>query len=295
MGERMGFSEDLSRRACIDLVVEFGYVEGARRLGISPAALHKRAKSFGALEEIGIARGRVSRSVVSAAAEMLGRSEKTVQLMRRDGRLPRGFTLADVADYQRRRVALVRAADLAGFDRSWRRCEVCGRFFRDGRSRRRRTCSYACSHVCRRGLRVVVWKPSAKRAEGKTFIAGSCATCGDSFVSRRSSRFCSERCGRKAAKRRRKALERGAMVVEVVSTERLLKRDRYRCQICGEKVDRELHKTRPRDPLAASKDHLQPVSFGGVESYYNTRLAHYGCNASRGNRDEFQFQLPLAA
>lgn len=296
MGVGMGISEDLSRRELLDLVVEFGYVDGARRAGVSPASLHRYAKAFGALEEIRSARGRMRRSDVREAARLLDCSLSTVDNMRRDGRLPMAFTLDDVRDYQRRRLALVPAADLAAFDWRWHACEVCGRFFRDGRSRRnRQTCSYECRDIRRRGLQVLIWKPRRRPSKPRVFIAGSCGTCGDAFVSQRRSAFCSEWCQRKAAKRRRKALERGMLVVENVSTEQLLKRDRYRCQICGGKVDPDLHKTSPRHSRAASKDHIQPASFGGVESYDNTRLAHYGCNSARGNRDEFQFRLPIAA
>jgi 5-methylcytosine-specific restriction endonuclease McrA len=53
------------------------------------------------------------------------------------------------------------------------------------------------------------------------------------------------------------------------------------CWRCGQSVDRTVHK---RHRLAPSADHILPVSRGGTHALANLRLAHVGCNSSRGNR-----------
>ena len=61
----------------------------------------------------------------------------------------------------------------------------------------------------------------------------------------------------------------------------VFERDGWLCWLCDESVDPAA--TFP-DPVSASVDHVVPVSLGGVHSIDNVRLAHLGCNCSRGNR-----------
>lgn len=54
------------------------------------------------------------------------------------------------------------------------------------------------------------------------------------------------------------------------------------CWLDGEPVDWTAD---PRSPRAPSVDHVVPRSRGGDPfDLANCRLAHYGCNAARGNR-----------
>ena len=65
----------------------------------------------------------------------------------------------------------------------------------------------------------------------------------------------------------------------------LAERDRYRCQLCGRKVDMTRRTTRSKhDPLSPSVDHIVPLSEGGEHTMANTQLAHLGCNMAKGNR-----------
>lgn len=62
----------------------------------------------------------------------------------------------------------------------------------------------------------------------------------------------------------------------------VLERDGWRCQLCGEPIDR--HAT-PRSPKSATVDHIVSVLDGG--SWYNPanlRAAHLVCNSVRANR-----------
>jgi len=54
-----------------------------------------------------------------------------------------------------------------------------------------------------------------------------------------------------------------------------------RCWLCNEQIVFHL---RPRHPLGPSLDHVVPLAKGGsLLAPGNARLAHYGCNSSRGD------------
>lgn len=85
--------------------------------------------------------------------------------------------------------------------------------------------------------------------------------------------------GRASAARRR-ALELSTFV-EDVALAALFDRDRGRCGVCGEEVERAL---KHPDPKSASVDHVVPLSKGGEHSYANTQLAHLDCNRRKGTK-----------
>jgi len=53
------------------------------------------------------------------------------------------------------------------------------------------------------------------------------------------------------------------------------------CWWCGKEIDLYLD---PNHPLAATIDHLIPVSVGGKDVLSNLVVAHRVCNEARGNR-----------
>lgn len=67
--------------------------------------------------------------------------------------------------------------------------------------------------------------------------------------------------------------------VENVNHQKVFERDKWRCGICGEKVDR----SGKRGPRMPSLDHIVPISQGGEHSYANTQCAHYRCNLSKND------------
>lgn len=90
-----------------------------------------------------------------------------------------------------------------------------------------------------------------------------------------------ERSDRKReSEQRRRAVKRGAYT-EHVSIEAVGKRDRWRCHICAQAIDRSL---RHPDPWSRSIDHVVPLSVGGTHEPSNIRMAHLRCNVSRGAR-----------
>ena len=77
---------------------------------------------------------------------------------------------------------------------------------------------------------------------------------------------------------RRRAHKRGA-TVGPIDLEAIKARDRMRCCICGEKVDKRLKYPHP-DSL--SFDHSNPLELLGPHSQENLRVAHLRCNKRRG-------------
>lgn len=313
-----GDTQALSDKACVDLVVKHGYKQAAALLDVPVSRVVSRIKALGATDEVQRRRGRVSGALTTWAAERLGVSGKTVGKMRRDGRLSSAFTKDEVE-------ALVASWALVPSDGTrYCRCEVCSQAFRIKPSwavRRNKTCSKKCRDELRARNRVTKPKPHrtvsvrlSKRPIARDFMVDSCGVCeevgihvpgrslqdveccecGTKFspVLTKRKVYCSKLCMNRGGRRLRKARERGAVKTERVFRKRVFKRDKWRCQICGDKVDRSV---RPDHPLAPTIDHIHPLSLGGTHTYDNVRTAHYGCNSSRGNRDQFQMRMPVAA
>lgn len=120
-----------------------------------------------------------------------------------------------------------------------------------------------------------------------------CATCGGTVgggaTCPRS--YCSWGCRRasepyrkaaRAAKARRKARERGAENSERFDPLEVLRRDGWRCHLCGIKTPERLRGT--TDDRAPELDHIVPLSKGGEHSRRNTACACRRCNISKGDR-----------
>lgn len=120
-----------------------------------------------------------------------------------------------------------------------------------------------------------------------------CDRCGVSFMAdRRRWRYCSPECF-EAYKHRanwkhvvaRRAKLKGVLV-EVFDRVEIFERDRWKCQICKEPVDR---KAEAPDPRAPSLDHILPISRGGKHERSNVRTSHLGCNVRKGAFAEVLF------
>lgn len=61
----------------------------------------------------------------------------------------------------------------------------------------------------------------------------------------------------------------------------IFERDDYTCQLCMEPLDMQAGRSQP---LAATIDHIVPLSKGGHHTYANTQAAHFRCNVAKGNR-----------
>jgi hypothetical protein len=112
----------------------------------------------------------------------------------------------------------------------------------------------------------------------------TCIQCGTDCVpgidgvSPFASRFCSEACKRQHHGPLHRV--RRAFVADV-SKAAILERDKWTCQLCGERIPRT---ARWPHPLSASMDHVIPLSLGGTHEPANVQSAHLGCNSTKGNR-----------
>lgn len=98
--------------------------------------------------------------------------------------------------------------------------------------------------------------------------------------------YCSSRCGRREARARRRAVgrdyaHRPDRVIGNVRRHAIYERDRWRCQLCGRKVNPKLSVPNPK---AATLDHILPVSLDGTHEESNLQLAHFGCNSKKRNK-----------
>jgi 5-methylcytosine-specific restriction endonuclease McrA len=243
--------------------------------------------------------------------------------MRQDGRLPKAFTDADVAALLGKWKLVVQSE----LPPTVRLCKVCGAYFKTRQSwveqGRGTTCSIKCRDTLRWGERRVekpkppktvavriskrpvrriflidssgVCASAGKYSPDKVYADQVCLECGERFSPALTNRrkYCSPRCARRVARRKDKARERGIVELEHVSLDLVLQRDNYQCWICKKKIDPTLD--RSKDPMGATRDHIQPRHFGGVNAYWNVKAAHRSCNSSRGHRDEFQTAMPIAA
>lgn len=194
-------------------------------------------------------------------------------------------------------------------DRHLLRCEFCGRAFNSRRGQK--FCSRPCASRSiaasredrRRRLPVVhpspdptTWLPAkhparrpaaVRRRWWSVIVQGACAHCGGQFTATSGStspvhlpRFCSDQCQRRHSRGKRRARKRDAFV-EPVFRRRVFERDGWRCQICGERVDRRCKVPHPR---SAVLDHIVPLASGGTHEMSNVQCAHFLCNSRKGDR-----------
>lgn len=87
------------------------------------------------------------------------------------------------------------------------------------------------------------------------------------------------RVGRHSRHRRRAAMTHAS--AERFTDLEIYQRDRWMCGICKKRISQ---RALWPDRMAATIDHLIPVSQGGPHTRANVRAAHYSCNSARSNR-----------
>lgn len=112
-----------------------------------------------------------------------------------------------------------------------------------------------------------------------------CESCDRPFTpSVRGGRYCSVNCSVKGHKRRQKQrrLERlRAARNGKVNYVEIHERDKWVCQICGDKIEGHYD---CKNPLSLTYDHRIPLSRGGLHSTQNLQMTHLICNTQKGNR-----------
>ena len=115
-----------------------------------------------------------------------------------------------------------------------------------------------------------------------------CENCGKNFIAHYPlAKYCSEQCSRKTHKVRRR--EKSIMVDRGITVEKLVKRDKGICHICGLPVDMtdfyiNENGVQICGDMYPSRDHILPISLGGLHSWGNIRLAHRICNSRKSNK-----------
>lgn len=143
--------------------------------------------------------------------------------------------------------------------------------------------SHTCSGKCRRVYQDRI-KPS---------LTYRCEACNQAFqaLKMKSRIYCSTKC-RNSASTKKKALVRNtswrlrqerlkAAKVEKISPCKVFSRDNWTCWICSQPIDRT---QRHPEPLAATIDHVIPISKGGDHTYSNVRCAHSRCNSVKNSK-----------
>ena len=99
----------------------------------------------------------------------------------------------------------------------------------------------------------------------------------------------SKRCpSRRAAKARRRALERGSNAERFDPFE-IFERDKWRCHLCGIKTPKRLRGS--FEPNAPELNHIISLAEGGEHSRRNTACACRKCNLDKGARSQGQLRL----
>ncbi|WP_437828977.1 HNH endonuclease [Niallia taxi] len=134
-----------------------------------------------------------------------------------------------------------------------------------------------CSYECRYEYKV----------KQKPINNIKCKECSMWFSTTNNRRkYCSKKCcdkfeDRKKETQRRRRLKKNGKIDWDISVERLIKRDKGACYLCGEQVDIMLN---PNHDLYPSIEHVIPVSKGGTHTWDNVKLAHRKCNYLKSNR-----------
>jgi 5-methylcytosine-specific restriction endonuclease McrA len=163
--------------------------------------------------------------------------------------------------------------------RGIRHCRICGEECK-GRS------SVYCSDECieENNRRRCYVCDKAK----KVLRQRKCRGCGKIFIPEYGNKkhiFCSNKCGRKYGQRIGKAVRRTRMngaPTENIHPNEILKRDGYRCYVCGCKTPKRLRNT--YEDNAPEVDHIIPVSKGGGWTWDNLACICRKCNINKTDR-----------
>lgn len=142
-----------------------------------------------------------------------------------------------------------------------------------------------------------------RQAEKARHAQSGCVTCstpvGYNGMGRKRL-YCSEQCrpdpslteagraSRRAAKARRRAVERG-IEAERFDPLEVLARDGWRCHLCGVSTPKRLRGT--YDDRAPELDHIVPLAAGGKHTRMNTACACRKCNITKGAEPRGQLRL----
>lgn len=142
------------------------------------------------------------------------------------------------------------------------------------------------------------WYPIANRncwgqlivnSKIKPIVFLQCRQCGKTFQQKRGADFCSSRCykiwhdrwkSRQKSKRTKTAKTNGTYDISI-TLEKLYKRDKGVCYICGKHLVLNDDYNRPDAPTI---EHVIPIAKGGTHTWDNVKLACRNCNNHKGTK-----------
>lgn len=163
-------------------------------------------------------------------------------------------------------------------------CVICGKEF-EGRL----NCKY-CSDECRKEKKKQRALMMSQCIHNLNIKPRPCKECGIIFKPQYGSKhrkYCSNKCSNRAMSREEKSKRRQQMkraFVERVYFKKIYQRDKGICQICGEPVE---YNRCNKDKMAATIDHVIPLSKGGKHCYDNCQLAHRLCNSLKSDKLDY--------
>lgn len=121
-------------------------------------------------------------------------------------------------------------------------------------------------------------------------VSRECIICGSLFYCLDTSKkkTCSKECSNKYSNiKRDKRIPKEQIVDADINVNRLFKRDKGKCWICGGKCDfNDIAISAKGNEYPGDNypeiEHVIPISRGGLHSWDNVRLAHHKCNAQKG-------------
>ena len=121
------------------------------------------------------------------------------------------------------------------------------------------------------------------------WASGPCRHCGTQFVGRANGPggacFCSDRCAAADTRGRRRAQKAGVKLTKG-RRYRVFERDEWRCQICGDPLNRDAIVPALDAPTI---DHRVPLAAGGAHDESNWQAAHFYCNSVKRDQIGFEF------
>ncbi len=130
-----------------------------------------------------------------------------------------------------------------------------------------------------------------RREKASAFFFATCEECGEEFITDKKKKYCSQRCANRRNNRvlwqNREKRIRDALVDKDISLEKVYKKDKGICYLCGEVCDWNDYTMQGDTFIAGNRypsiEHVKPLSKGGEHSWKNVRLAHRWCNAIKSN------------
>lgn len=174
-----------------------------------------------------------------------------------------------------------------------RACVVCGQLFTEKRTNGH--VQPSCGNPLCRGE--LIRRALLGRPRNFIKVDRSCVQCGRSFSTMRA-RFC-KRCIRRNLKKRYgkcgyvRAKLRGLPRDHTVTQVRVFERDRWICQLCGQRTPKRLRGT--NDDRAPSVDHIVPLSLASSPGHvwHNVQCACRSCNQRKSARTIGQLRLSI--